>query len=339
MNENLLTITDDGLYCQIGDFYIDPWRPVDKAVITHGHADHARWGSNWYLASEESKYILEARLGSEIHLQTIPYNETININGISISLHPAGHILGSSQIRLEYRGEVWVVSGDYKSDSDKTCRSFEPLKCHTFITESTFGLPVYKWQSQQSIFNDINTWWEKNKDEKKTSLIFAYALGKAQRILSGLDTGIGPIYTHGAVEKINQCYHKIGIQLPRTKYVGGVVNRNDFVGGMVIAPPSADNPAWTKKFPYLWRAFACGWMQIRGNRRRRVVDRGFVLSDHSDWTGLLRAIEATGAENIWVSHGYSRVFVTYLRERGLNACDVYTQFEGEMEDTEDLETQ
>ena len=329
---NLLELTESGLYCSAGNFFIDPWQPVNRAVITHAHSDHARAGSKKYLASAPSENLLKTRLGSDIQLQTLSYGEEIHLNGLKLSLHPAGHILGSSQIRMEHKGEVWVVTGDFKIEPDATCAPFEQVKCHTLVTESTFGVPVFKWPRQHEIFEDINRWWQYNHDQGKTSLLFAYALGKAQRIITGLDDAIGPILTHGAVENVNQCYRNSGVQLPATQHVGDVNHKNEFGGAMVIAPPSADLSSWTKKFPQISKAFASGWMQIRGNRRRRALDRGFVLSDHCDWNGLVDSILASGAETIWVTHGYAVELVRWLSEKGLDAKAVATQFSGEVED-------
>jgi putative mRNA 3-end processing factor len=329
---SLLELTESGLYCSVGNFFIDPWQPVDRAVITHAHSDHARGGSKKYLASVPSEHLLKTRLGADIQLQTLSYGEEIDLNGLTLSLHPAGHILGSSQIRMEYKGEVWVVTGDFKIEPDSTCTPFEQLKCHTLVTESTFGLPVFKWPRQYEIFEEINRWWQNNRDQGKTSILFAYALGKAQRINAGLDNAIGPVLTHGAVENVNQCYRIYGVHLPATRPVADVNHKNEFCGAMVIAPPSADMPAWTKKFPQTSKAFASGWMQIRGNRRRRALDRGFVLSDHCDWNGLVDSILASGAETVWVTHGYAPELVRWLSEKGLDARALATQFSGEVED-------
>lgn len=333
-NNPLLEQTPAGLYCRAGNFHIDPWRPVDNAIITHGHSDHARWGNKNYLAAKGNEKILKTRLGEDIRLRIVDYGEIVAIDGLQVSLHPAGHLLGSAQVRLECNGTVWVVSGDYKVEPDVTCAPFEQLKCHTFVSESTFGLPVFKWRLQSEIFNDINTWWRENRELGKTSLLFAYSLGKAQRIIAGLDPSIGSILTHGAVENMNRCYRAAGIKLPPTRPVVDVTDKADFVGAIVIAPPSADSPGWTKKFSQTSTAFASGWMQIRGNRRRRAVDRGFVLSDHSDWPGLIKTIGQTEAENIWVSHGYTNEVVRWLREKGFNAMAVSTQFNGDDEDSE-----
>jgi putative mRNA 3-end processing factor len=316
---SVLEFTPSGLYCREGAFHIDPWRPVKRAVITHAHADHARVGSRSYLCAKESQRLLQTRLGRETNIDTLDYGEVRTINAVSLSLHPAGHILGSAQVKVEHEGNIWVVSGDYKTDSDPTCAPLEPLRCHTFISESTFGLPIFKWPSPKQVTLEINTWWRSNRDQKRTSILFAYALGKAQRILAGLNSSIGPILTHGAIEKINQCYRDVGINLPDTDYIGAFEKSDLPKGALVIAPPSADNPAWMRKFPERSRAFASGWMRIRGNRWRRSVDRGFILSDHSDWRGLVDTIAASGAEKIMLTHGYATEMARWLLEKGYTA--------------------
>jgi putative mRNA 3-end processing factor len=255
------------------------------------------------------------------------------VNGVQFSLHPAGHILGSAQIRVEHRGEVWVVSGDYKTDVDSTCTPWEPVQCHTFITECTFGLPIYRWPSQQQVFAEINTWWRENADAGRASLLYGYALGKAQRLLSGLDESIGPILTHGAVETMTALYRQAGVRMPHTTYA--TVEQRDpaWSRAIVVAPPSADGSTWVRRFGKSAAAFASGWMQVRGARRRRGVDRGFTLSDHVDWPQLQSAIAATGAERIWATHGFTGPVVRWLREQGYEAAAIETRFEGERDDT------
>jgi putative mRNA 3-end processing factor len=328
----LLRITDRGLYCEAGDFYIDPWQPVERAVITHAHGDHARWGSRHYLASQEGRLVLRTRLGADASIQYLEYGEPLHLNGVRVSLHPAGHILGSAQVRVELGGEVWVASGDYKSDSDPTCSPFEIVRCHTFITESTFGLPIYRWRSQREVFAEIREWWNANSDAGRASIIYAYALGKAQRVLAGLvDAAVGPIYTHGAVERLTRDYREAGIALPRTRHASEMPRGHDFGGSLIIAPPSAAGSTWLRRFGAASPAFASGWMQIRGARRRRGVDRGFVLSDHVDWPALLSTIEATGAEHVWVTHGFREPVVRWLLERGIDALSVASHWEGDEE--------
>ncbi|MGB7921060.1 MAG: ligase-associated DNA damage response exonuclease [Desulfobacterales bacterium] len=335
---DILQLSPKGLYCGEGGFYIDPWQPVDKAVITHAHADHARWGCRRYLCAADGKGVLQARLGSDVPIETLDYGEVKTVNGVALSLHPAGHIRGSAQVRIEKDGRVWVVSGDYKREPDPTCSPLEPLRCHVFISESTFGLPIFRWPDPERVMADINAWWQSNRDQGRTSILFAYALGKAQRIMAGLDTTIGPILTHGAVEKFNSCYRETGIPLPPTQYVSALDDKQILKGALVIAPPSADNPSWLRKFPDRARAFASGWMRIRGNRRRRSVDRGFVLSDHSDWDGLVETIAATAAEKIVVTHGYAAEMARWLNEGGCQAEVIPTVFRGE-EDTAEGETE
>ncbi len=320
----LLQMTASGLYCAAGDFFIDPWRTVDFAVITHAHSDHARGGSRHYLAAEPGCGVLQERLGAAARIEPRSYGERVSRNGVAISLHPAGHILGSAQVRVEYRGEVWVVSGDYKLQAEPTCAPFEPVRCHTFITESTFGLPIYRWRPQAEIFADINAWWRANQATGRTSVLCAYSLGKAQRVLAGVDATIGRIFVHGAVAKLLPHYAAAGVHLPE-------VQRPDAVRGcgLVVTPASAEGTPWLKKFGEVSMAFASGWMQLRGARRRQALDRGFSLSDHADWNGLLSAISATGAERVWVTHGYTAPMVRWLREQGREAEALATRFTGD----------
>lgn len=327
----LLVPTDDGLFCPTGDFHIDPWRPVPRAVLTHAHGDHCRPGSHHYLAAAAGGPVYRTRLGPDAHLHLLPYGEPVAVNGVRVSLHPAGHVLGSAQVRLELAGEVWVVSGDYKLDPDPTCEPFEPLRCHTFITESTFGLPIYRWPTLADVFADVNGWWRANAEAGKVSLLYGYALGKAQRLLAGLDPSVGAIYLHGAVDRLTTAYREAGVSLPETQYAAPV-RGFDWSRALVVAPPSAHQTPWTRKFGTVSTGFASGWMTIRGTRRRRAVDRGFVLSDHADWPGLLSAIEATGAERVGVTHGYTAVLVRWLRERGVEAWVLPTRYEGEVDE-------
>ena len=331
---DLVQVTPRGLYCSQGNFYIDPWQPVDRAVITHAHADHARRGSRQYLTTEDGKHVLQTRMGPEAAIDTIPLGETTLINGVRVSLHPAGHILGSAQVRVERSGEVWVISGDYKTDADPTCQSFEPVKCDTFVTECTFGLPIYRWQTQQEIFADLNAWWQSNRDAEKVSVVFAYALGKAQRVLAGVDASIAPIYCHGAVQRVNADYRSTGIELPETAYAGRGNERRDWQGALIVAPPSAQGTAWMKKFGTAATAFASGWMRMRGTRRRRSVQRGFVLSDHADWNGLLDAIRETGASRVLATHGRTGPMVRWLQEHGYDAAALATEYVGESDDAD-----
>ena len=332
----LITLTSRGLYCERGDFYVDPWKPVERAVVTHAHADHAYRGNQSYLVPKEGEGLSRIRLGDEALIETMPYGETRSIDGVEVSFHPAGHILGSAQVRIEYGGEVWVISGDYKLTPDPTCSPFEPVKCHHFITEATFGLPIYRWPRNEDVVDEINGWWRRNVERGKASVIFAYSLGKSQRILKQIDASIGPIFTHGAVERLTQAYRESGISLPPTTYAGAVTKRKDFIGSLIVAPPSAQQAVgWLRKFGSYSSAFASGWMIVRGARRQRAVDRGFVVSDHADWPELQTAIAATDAEMVYVTHGFAREMVRWLREQGMNAVELKTHFMGD--DGADLE--
>jgi putative mRNA 3-end processing factor len=331
---DLVVARPEGLYCPPGDFYIDPWRPVERSIITHAHGDHARRGNGHYLAAAPGEGILRARLGDDIRLQTLAYGERLEHHGVTLSFHPAGHVLGSAQVRLEYQGEVWVASGDYKVEPDGTCAPFEPVRCHTFISESTFGLPIYRWPSQAEIFAGIDAWWRANAAAGKASVLFAYAFGKAQRILHGIDASIGPILVHGAVEPLNEVYRAGGVHLPPTRYAGDIARNDPLLRqALILAPPSAGGSTWMRRFGDYSDAFASGWMLLRGTRRRRGVDRGFALSDHADWPGLLWAIEQTGAERVMVTHGQVNVLVRHLREQGLDARAFQTEY-GDEDDVE-----
>lgn len=329
MADDLVRVTDQGLYCQAGDFYIDPWRPVNRALITHGHSDHARPGSTAYLAQSDSKGILRLRLGEEAKIETLDYGVQIVIKDATISFHPAGHILGSSQIRIEHKGQICVVSGDYKTQRDPSCQAIEAVQCHTFITESTFGLPIYRFPSGEIIAAEVNQWWQGNARDGKVSILYAYSLGKAQRLLMSVDQTIGPIYTHGAVEALNAVYRGCAVSLPRTTYVGDISKERIDRSALVLAPPNAQESLWSRKFGKSSEAFASGWMRVRGARRRRALDRGFVMSDHADWQGLTETIAATGAERVLVTHGYSPPLVRYLTDLGIDAHALETAFSGE----------
>lgn len=323
----LIESTSSGLYCEKGDFFIDAWKPVDRNLITHAHSDHARRGAKRYLCSREGESILRERIGKDCDISSIAYREIIDINGVNVSFHPAGHVRGSAQIRVEHLGEVWVVSGDYKRQADRTCTPFEVVKCHSFITESTFGLPIYRWREPQEVMDDINDWWRRNAAENVTSIIYAYSLGKSQRVLGGVDPTIGPILIHGAMTKLTDLYRAGGVDLPATLHASVENAKANKGKALVIAPGSADGTPWMRKFTPYSSASASGWMQIRGWRRRGAIDRGFVLSDHVDWPDLLSTIQQTGAERIGVTHGYTTQVVRYLSELGKNAYTVATLFE------------
>jgi len=333
---SLITLTNKGLYCGQADFYIDPWLPVEKAVVTHAHADHSYRGNQKYLVPEEGKRLSRIRIGDDAKIETSPYGETVNINGVKISFHPAGHVLGSAQVRVEFKGEIWVASGDYKLTPDATCTPFEHIRCHKFITEATFGLPIYRWTPTEVIFGQINDWWRRNQARGKVSVIFAYSLGKAQRVMNGIDRSIGKIFTHGAVERLTEAYRESGVDLPETKYVGAVENKKDFAGSLIVAPPSVAGSTWLRRFGAHSTGFASGWMIVRGARRRKAVDRGFVLSDHADWSELQTVIRETHAETVFVTHGFIDELVRWLNETGTNAKPLQTQFVGEGETLDEV---
>jgi putative mRNA 3-end processing factor len=327
----LIEFTDKGLYCRQGQFYIDPWKPVDKAIITHAHSDHARPGSLAYLCHTQCKPLLQLRLGDN-NYQTAEWEEKILINGVQVSLHPAGHMIGSSQIRIVYNNEIWVVSGDYKIEDDGLSGKFEPVKCNVFITESTFGLPIYNWKPQEEIFQDMKDWVCKNKEAGKTSVFIAYSLGKAQRLLQCLpETGL-PIFVHGAIWTAHQAIVQSGISLPDVKRVMNEIPKEMYAGNIVIAPSGAESSPWIRKFSPYAVGICSGWMQVRGNIRRRNADAGFPLSDHADWKGLLQAIKETGAEKVFVTHGFQSVLTRYLNETGVEAAEVKTEYGSEEEE-------
>jgi len=330
----VLEFREAGIYCPAADAYIDPWKPVDRALITHGHSDHARPGHRRYLCTDAAAPVIRHRLG-DIPLQTTPYGQPHQIGDAQISFHPAGHVPGSAQIRVDVGGEVWVVSGDYKTVDDGLSEAFEPIRCHAFISESTFGLPIYTWPDDATLKRQINGWWAESIAKGQTPVLGAYALGKAQRILRLLDAEIGPILTHGAIEATNAVMRGQGIALPDTVQVTPGTDVKSMPNAMVLAPPSAFGSSWMRRFGAVSTGFASGWMRLRGVRRRRAADRGFVVSDHADWPGLNAAIKATGAERVFVTHGYTAQFAQWLTEQGYDAGIVETEFGGNpLEDTE-----
>jgi len=352
VSDDLVVLRPEGLYCPAGRFHIDPWRPVDRAVITHAHADHARPGHGAYLATAVGAGVLRARLG-DITLQGLAYGEAVEIDGVRVSLHPAGHVLGSAQVRVEHRGQVWVASGDYfvrgdgsdeggaTADPNPTCEPFEPVRCHCFITESTFGLPIYRWRPPAEVLAEVDEWWRANAEAGRASLLLAYSFGKAQRVLAGVDASIGPVFVHGAVQALNEAYRAASVALPQTRPLPELRARRSGAAAaelrraLVVAPPSALGSLWASSLGDFSDAFASGWMQLRGARRRQGVDRGFVLSDHADWPGLQRAIAATGAQRVIVTHGYEAVMVRWLAGRGLQAGSFRTEYGDDREGGED----
>ena len=331
----LIEFTDKGLFCPPGNFYIDPWKPVDRAVITHAHSDHARFGSRSYLFQQDSLPVMKLRLGEQNHFQTAGWNSPINENGVKISFHPAGHVIGSAQVRIEYKGEIWVISGDYKTAYDGLSGKFEPIRCNTFITESTFGLPIYKWQAQDDLYTQICNWVTKNRSEGKSSVLLAYSLGKAQRVADAVSKVTDRIYVHGAVWNVHQALREAGHSLPEVTRVTPDTSKDDLKASVVIAPGSAAGTPWMKKFGTASLGICSGWMQVRGNVRRNNADMGFVISDHADWDGLLETVKATGAEKVFVTHGFQSAFSRYLNEIGIEAAEVKTKF-GEEDEGEKI---
>ena len=323
---------ENGLYCERGGFYVDPWAPVERAIVTHAHSDHACAGSRRYLTARPGKPLLRARVGPDAAIETLDYGESIALNGVRVSLHPAGHIPGSAQVRIECGGEVCVVSGDYKLEADPTCAPFEPVRCHTFFTEAAFGLPVFRWPRQAEVMAEIAAWWRANRQAGKASVLFAHAFGEAQRVLAGIDASAGPIFTHAAIARVNELYGECGVALPRTANVDEAPAGADWNHALILAPPMISMSEWLRRFGAVSTALASGWMRIRGTRRRRSLDRGFVLSGHADWPQLMAAIEATGAERIRITHGYRAPVVQWLQEKGLDAAAVETRFEADRDE-------
>ena len=326
---SLVTVRSEGLYCEPGNFYIDPWRAVETALVTHAHSDHAHAGSNHYIATQVSAGVLKKRLGEQINLQGVQYGEKLKLGDTWISFHSAGHVLGSAQIRIEYKGEVWVISGDYKRNVDPTTAPFEVVPCSTFITEATFGLPIYNWQTGPETARQIYDWWQADSD--RASILFCYAFGKAQRVLAELTQFTDrPVYVHGAIAALNDIYRQQGVHMLETIPTSDMPRDYSYTGDLVLAPPSGHRSAWMKRFKHPQTAFASGWMAVRGARRRRGYERGFVLSDHADWRGLIDTVLQTGAQTVYVTHGQNEVLARYLREvHQLNAMPLQTLFEGE----------
>jgi len=323
----VIELTPQGLYCPAGDFHVDPWRPVARAVITHAHADHARSGSDRYLAAAPGAGLLRHRLG-DVVLEPMPYGETRRLGDVRLSLHPAGHVLGSAQVRIDDGRSVWVISGDFKRQADPTCAPFEVVPCDTFVTEATFALPHYRWPDTATVAREVFDWWQHNRAAGRVSVLFCYALGKAQRLLAELAAFTDEaVWTHGAVENINDRYREAGVALLPTRRVAD--GDSDFAGALVLAPPGAGGSPWMRRFGDAATGFCSGWMQVRGNRRRRGYDRGFVISDHADWPDLIRTIEGCGARQVLTTHGQSELLAQYLIEQGLDARPLATRFEGE----------
>mgnify|MGYP000538047713 CR=1 FL=1 len=324
----MLITTPSGLFCPDGGFHVDPWGAADLAIITHAHADHARFGARRYLTAGPGRLILAHRLAGQT-IESLAYGESRRIGGVTVSLHPAGHVLGSAQVRIERAGEVWVVSGDYKVEADGVCEPFAPVRCHRFISECTFGLPIYRWQPQAIVAGEINSWWRSCRERARTAVLGVYSLGKAQRVLSMLQGDDAPILVHGAVAPIVELHRAAGVRLPPT-LPATKENAAAFRGrAFVLAPPSALASPWLRSFGEVETGLASGWMRVRGTRRRSGIDRGFVLSDHADWPGLLAAIDATGCAEVGLTHGFVDPLRRWFDERGMPTTVYQTKFTGE----------
>ena len=343
----LIKLTNRGLYCEPGDFYIDPWKSVPRAIVTHAHSDHAHYGMDSYIAEKKSVDIMRLRVGRDAKIEGRDYGETFFMNDVKVSLHPAGHIFGSSQVRVEYQGEVWVFTGDCKRDFDPSCTPFEVVKCDTFITEATFALPIYQWTETSLVVKDIYEWWMKNRERGMNSILCVYALGKAQRVLAELLRYTNEtVHLHGALLQLTQAYREAGIQMVPTVSAlsatdtpdaakGDKAKKEKLKGALILAPPSAAGSVWTRRFEPYEVGFASGWMAVRGNRRRNAYDRGFVISDHSAWNSLIRTIEETGCKRVLATHGSSEVLARYVTEEmGLVGEVLKTEFNPE-EDASD----
>jgi putative mRNA 3-end processing factor len=330
MSESVVHLTSQGLYCPWGDFYIDPWHPVSRALITHAHADHARVGSAIYLVPQASVPLLRKRLRNNQDIRGYDYGQVLRLNAARVSFHPAGHVLGSAQVRIEVEGEIWVISGDFKREPDPTCEPFQVVPCDTLITEATFALPIYRWRPTADIAAEIFAWWESNRERGKASVLFAYPLGKAQRVLAALTQYTDrPVLVHGAVDAITHLYRQAGVNMLPTCSVSdaGKTRPEDYGDQLIIAPPGSYGSTWMRRFgTSASTGFCSGWMAVRGNQRRRAYDRGFVLSDHADWPALLNTIAETGARRVLVTHGHADPLVRYLNEQGLDAAALETLF-------------
>ncbi len=329
--DDLVIASPEGLYCPQGDFHIDPWRGVPRAVITHAHGDHARTGSRHYWGATRGLGLLRERLGKQSPITPLDYGQRLRFNEVTVSLHSAGHVLGSAQVRIEHDdGRVWGVSGDFKRDADLSCDPFEPFRCDCWITEATFALPIYRWTETETVAAEIFAWWQACKRDGQAAVLFCYALGKAQRVLAELTRYTDEtVYVHGAMPGLIKAYRAAGVGMLPTEPVGNQPRGTSFAGRLVLAPPGASGTPWMKRLHPYSAGFASGWMRVRGGKRRLAYDRGFVMSDHADWDSLLRTIDDTGARRVLVTHGHGDALIAHLKARGLEASMLATRFEGE----------
>jgi putative mRNA 3-end processing factor len=317
----MLISTPEGLYCRAGNFYIDPSRAVENAVVTHAHSDHARRGAKRYYCAESGVGLLRARLGQKITAQGIPFGQTFQIGGVKLSFHPAGHILGSAQVRMEYAGEVWVASGDYKRDADPTCEPFESVPCDVFVTEATFGTPAYRWEKGADLGREIYEWWEENAAAGRNSVLFAYSLGKAQRVLGVLHPfARRPVHCDPNSAELTACYRGQGIALAPTRCLSTVQETERLRGELLLVPRSFFQSRLAPTIGEDYRtAFASGWMARGNGGFHGSFDKGFVMSDHADWDDLVRTVKESGARRVYVQHRGAGALVRYLKNLGLEA--------------------
>lgn len=335
--QRLIVFTEKGLYCPAGDFYVDPWRPVEHAVVTHAHSDHAYPHMKQYYATPISAAVMRVRLGADIAVTERAYGETFYINGVQVSLHPAGHVVGSAQVRIQVGNRVWVATGDYKLENDGLCEPYEQLQAEGFITEATFGLPIYRWKPQIEVQQDIVSWWKHNQAAGKVSLLYGYSFGKAQRLLSMLNS-FGPIYGHGAVVSITRALREVGVDLPPLERPPLSKDPADLApGALILAPPSVGNTSWVQRFGDYNEAFVSGWMSIRSTHSSRNIGQGFTLSDHADWPALLQAISASGATFVQPFCGSQHQLSRYLREElHVDAPDAPARYEAAVSTEDEL---
>lgn len=322
--DQLLRETERGLWCEPGGFFIDPMRPAERALVTHGHADHARAGHDRVLATPETLAIMAARYGEAFTPDPVPvaYGERLKIGEVDVSFHPAGHVLGSAQVRLEWKGLVIGVSGDYKRRRDPTCAPFEVFPAHVYVTEATFALPVFRHPDDGEEIAKLLTSLQQNPD--RTHLVGAYALGKAQRLICLLREGgyDAPIHIHGAMEQLCALYEDHGVDLgPLAKATlkDGEGTKQDFAGKIVIGPPSSFQTAWARRFSDPVISFASGWMQVRARARQRGVELPLILSDHADWDELTQTIRDIDPEEVWITHGRDDALARWAELEGYKA--------------------
>ena len=317
----MLTLTRNGIYCKKGNFYIDPIRPIKNAIITHGHADHARWGMEKYYATPATCAIMKIRLGKDITCHELNFHDEIKLGKVKIKLIPAGHILGSAQVVIEDESKKAIITGDFKTDPDATVESFETEPCDLLVMETTFALPIYNWIESKEIFSSIHEFWQTNQKKGYHTVLYAYSLGKAQRILNSLNQEQGPIAIHSAIEKMNQIYvNKKRLERNFPVFTNAELD-NWNKPGLSIAPPATIDSKWIKKCKKYKEAYISGWMTSKGQARRRNM-RGFPLSDHADWKGLNYAVKKFNPSEVWTMHGSTDIFAKHLNDQGIKATSL-----------------